>query len=150
MKLYIAYGSNLNMEQMKRRCPTAKLVGTGTLENCALDFRCMSSQAFATIHPQNGAYVPVAFWEIDQAAEGALDIYEGYPRFYYKQTLPLSQADGREREAMVYVMNDEAIPGTPSRHYVQTIYQGYIDAGLNIEEFEKICKNCGFELQDML
>ena len=27
-KLYIAYGSNLNLEQMKRRCPTAEVVGT--------------------------------------------------------------------------------------------------------------------------
>lgn len=150
MKLYIAYGSNLNAEQMKRRCPTAKLAGTGVLENCALYFRRMSSQAYATIHPQSGAYVPVAFWEIDQDAEDALDLYEGYPRFYYKQTLPLAQADGQEREAMVYVMNDKAVPGIPSRYYVQTIYQGYLDVGLNIDEFKKICKNCGFELKDMI
>ena len=26
-KLYIAYGSNLNLKQMKYRCPTAKFVG---------------------------------------------------------------------------------------------------------------------------
>lgn len=150
MKLYIAYGSNLNIAQMRRRCPTAKLAGIGTLENCELDFRHMSSQAYATIHPQTGSYVPIAFWEIDKVAEDALDLYEGYPRFYYKQTLPLTQADGQEREAMVYVMNDQAVPGIPSRHYVQTIYQGYLDVGLNIEEFKKICKNCGFELQDMI
>lgn len=149
MKLYIAYGSNLNMEQMKRRCPTAKLVGAGTLENCALDFRCMSSQAYATIHPQNGEYVPVAFWKIDQAAEAALDAYEGYPRFYYKQTL-LSQIEGQKREAMVYVMNDKAVPGIPTRHYVRTIYQGYLDMGLNVKDFVKICKNCGFSLYDMI
>ena len=28
-KLYIAYGSNLNLKQMKYRCPTAKLGGKG-------------------------------------------------------------------------------------------------------------------------
>lgn len=32
-KLYIAYGSNLNLGQMKYRCPTAKLYGTGVIEN---------------------------------------------------------------------------------------------------------------------
>ena len=37
-KLYIAYGSNLNLEQMKFRCPTAKLVGKGTIENYELQF----------------------------------------------------------------------------------------------------------------
>ena len=27
-KLYIAYGSNLNLSQMKHRCPTARVIGT--------------------------------------------------------------------------------------------------------------------------
>lgn len=35
-KLYIAYGSNLNINQMKYRCPTAKLVGKGVVENYEL------------------------------------------------------------------------------------------------------------------
>ena len=38
-KLYIAYGSNLNLEQMKFRCPTAKLVGKGIVENYELQFK---------------------------------------------------------------------------------------------------------------
>ena len=33
MKYYVAYGSNLNREQMAHRCPEAKLVGTGMLSN---------------------------------------------------------------------------------------------------------------------
>lgn len=149
MKLYIAYGSNLNVEQMKHRCPTATLVGTGTLENCELDFRRMSSQAFATIHPKKGSYVPVAFWEIDSIAEHALDVYEGYPRFYSKQLLPISK-DGQTRKALVYVMNDLATPGKPSRSYIRTIYNGYLDVGLDVKELEKLCTNCGFSLRDML
>lgn len=46
-KLYIAYGSNLNLKQMKYRCPTAKLVGKGTIEitNC-------SSRVCLTVHTQ--------------------------------------------------------------------------------------------------
>ena len=35
-RLYIAYGSNLNLEQMKRRCPTAEVVGTAELKNWRL------------------------------------------------------------------------------------------------------------------
>ena len=38
-RLYIAYGSNLNLEQMKRRCPTAEVVGTAELRNWRLWFR---------------------------------------------------------------------------------------------------------------
>ena len=32
-RLYIAYGSNLNLPQMERRCPTAKVVGTSEIKN---------------------------------------------------------------------------------------------------------------------
>lgn len=149
-KIYIAYGSNLNITQMKRRCPSAKLISTGTLENCAMDFRRMSSNAYATIHPEKGSFVPVAFWEIDQKAECALDVYEGYPHFYYKRTLQISSSDGSTKEAMVYIMNSKATPGIPSSHYVRTIYQGYLDVGLSVNIFSGICKACGFSLEDML
>ena len=37
-KLYIAYGSNLNLEQMAHRCPTAKVAGTAMLHNWRLAF----------------------------------------------------------------------------------------------------------------
>ena len=30
-KYYIAYGSNLNVEQMRYRCPDAKIVGTSVI-----------------------------------------------------------------------------------------------------------------------
>lgn len=40
-KLYIAYGSNLNLGQMNYRCPTAKLYGTGVIENYELQFKGM-------------------------------------------------------------------------------------------------------------
>ena len=40
-KLYIAYGSNLNLKQMKYRCPTAKLIGKGVVENYGLQFKGM-------------------------------------------------------------------------------------------------------------
>jgi len=37
-RLYIAYGSNLNLKQMAHRCPTAKVVGTAMLHNWRLAF----------------------------------------------------------------------------------------------------------------
>lgn len=38
---YIAYGSNLNLRQMAMRCPTARLLGTGLVENYELQFKGM-------------------------------------------------------------------------------------------------------------
>ena len=38
-KKYIAYGSNLNLGQMARRCPTAKVIGAGEIRDHELLFR---------------------------------------------------------------------------------------------------------------
>lgn len=38
-KLYFAYGSNINLDQMDMRCPDARVVGTVVLEGYELLFR---------------------------------------------------------------------------------------------------------------
>ncbi len=38
-KLYIAYGSNMNMQQMAMRCPKATPLGKYILEDYKLEFR---------------------------------------------------------------------------------------------------------------
>ena len=38
-KRYVAYGSNLNMAQMRDRCPESEFVGTGVVENYELQFK---------------------------------------------------------------------------------------------------------------
>ena len=38
-KMYIAYGSNMDLEQMQHRCPEAELLGAGHLENWRLMFK---------------------------------------------------------------------------------------------------------------
>ena len=86
-KYYIAYCSNLNKAQMKRRCPTAMPFATATLENYELLFRGKRDCAVATIEPKNGGKVPVAIWEITDMDEKSLDRYEGYPYLYRKEEL---------------------------------------------------------------
>lgn len=84
-KYYIAYGSNLNLMQMAKRCPDAKTVGTGLLEDYELQFRGRKDNAFATIEQKAGKQVPVLLWQISDRDEKRLDQYEGYPLFYGKQ-----------------------------------------------------------------
>lgn len=74
-RLYLAYGSNINLEQMKYRCPHSKIVDTAMLQDYELEFRNV-----ATIVPKKGAQVPVLMWEIDQRDELSLDRYEGATR----------------------------------------------------------------------
>ena len=71
-KLYIAYGSNLNLPQMAHRCPSAKVVGASEIKNYALVFRGGRNGAVATIEPCEGSSVPVLLWKITPKDEATL------------------------------------------------------------------------------
>ena len=83
--LYLAYGSNLNLRQMKFRCPTAKVVGSAVLEDYKMVFRGARRSGVATIEKCKGFKVPVLIWKITPLDEIRLDRYEGYPYFYRKE-----------------------------------------------------------------
>lgn len=129
-RFYIAYGSNLNLEQMARRCPTAKVVKATYLKNWRLMFRGKGT-AVATIEKHQGSKVPVLIWQVQPSDERALDAYEGYPNLYRKEILRMT-INGRRANAMVYIMNEALHPyDTPSRSYFDTIRQGYKDSGFD-------------------
>lgn len=129
--LYIAYGSNMNIEQMARRCPTAKVVGTSLLEDWRLRFMGSDHSSVATVEQSAGDKVPALVWELQPKDEAALDVYEGYPRLYRKEKMFVRI--GKEiRLAMIYIMNADLYPyGNPSRSYFETIRDGYIAAGFS-------------------
>lgn len=131
-RLYVAYGSNLNIEQMKYRCPTARLYGIGVIEDYELQFKGYPTGAYCTIEPKEGSSVPVAVWEIQPKDEIALDRYEGYPSHYFKQDVPVKMDQG-EVNAMVYIMNLKMDFGLPSSHYYRVVHEGYNDCGLNTD-----------------
>ena len=139
-RLYVAYGSNLNIRQMQHRCPTAKLYGTGIVSDYELQFKGQPNCAFATIAPKEGAEVPVAVWEIQPQDERSLDRYEGYPSHYFKQNIPV-RLDGEEVSAMVYIMNLKMKFGMPSPYYYQTVLEGYHDCGLDTEVLDQAVRN---------
>ena len=123
-KLYIAYGSNLNLGQMARRCPTAKVKGTAMLKGWQLTFK-----GVATIDKNADAETPVGVWEIQPSDEAALDRYEGYPHLYRKEETEI-EVRGEKLKAMVYIMNT-GTPSLPSQGYFETISEGYEDVGLD-------------------
>ena len=122
-RLYIAYGSNLNLPQMAFRCPTAEVAGKSELKGYELLFRGGRRGAVATVEPKDGGSVPVLLWKIRKADEEALDRYEGYPHFYEKQMMEV-ELDGKPVSAMVYVM-------TPGHEF-----EGYETAGFDLQILE--------------
>lgn len=128
-KLYGAYGSNLNFEQMAHRCPTARFLGAGTIDGYTLEFRGRAC-GVANVAPCEGSSVPVGIWLTEPADEAALDRYEGYPRLYKKQDIPVAFG-GRMTPVMFYVMAAELPVRLPSEEYFNTILAGYGDCGID-------------------
>lgn len=129
-RYYIAYGSNLNIPQMRMRCPRARIIGTSVIEDYQLLFKGSKTGSYLTIEPMEGAKVPVVIWEVTETDEKALDRYEGYPNFYYKKEMTLDikgirTGKVRRRDAFVYIMHEERELGIPSWYYVNTCLDGY-------------------------
>ena len=123
-RLYLAYGSNINLEQMAKRCPNSKVIGTAMIPDYELEFR-----GVATIVPKKGAKVPVLMWEIDQQDELNLNSYEGFPRLYRKEIFEM-EVNGKIREGMAYLMNYRGI-APPTAQYYNGIKKGYEDNGMD-------------------
>lgn len=135
MKLYVAYGSNLNLEQMAHRCPDARIVGRGVIYDYALKYRGSKTGAYLTIIKEKGKKVPVVVWTISERDELSLDRYEGFPTFYYKKRMKVHLENGKRTYAMSYVMFDEALPGIPSEYYIKTCLRGYLENKLDLDIF---------------
>lgn len=117
-RLYIAYGSNINLEQMANRCPNSKIIGKEMLKGYELEFR-----GVATIVPNDKSEVPVLIWDIDGRDEHSLDRYEGFPNLYRKELFEI-EVDGEKKECMAYLMNKGHI-SPPTSYYYSVINQGY-------------------------
>lgn len=89
-RLYVAYGSNLNIRQMKYRCPGAKLYGTGVIDDYELQFKGQPYGAFATIAPKEGASVPVAVWEISEKMSRRSTVTRAIPPTISSRMFPCS------------------------------------------------------------
>lgn len=130
-KFYLAYGSNLSVGQMLHRCPNAVYVGRADLEGTRLMFRGSRTGSYLTVEPAEGRSVPCLVWKVTETDEANLDLYEGFPRFYRKETVQVAVrnlADGKRIgsvEAFVYVMNEGRGAGKPSTSYFSTCLEGY-------------------------
>lgn len=130
-RYYLAYGSNLSVDQMLYRCPDAVYVGYTYIKDYELLFKGSQTGSYLTIEKKDGAVVPVLVWKISKADEKNLDRYEGCPHFYYKKMMKvkvynfLTHRPGKEVDAMVYIMHEERRLGVPSGSYYSVCKEGY-------------------------
>lgn len=127
--LYVSYGSNMNLSQMDYRCPNSYVVSNGKLKGWKLIFNI-----HADIIKTNNVddFVPVVVWNIANNDWENLDMYEGYPSYYTKETVNVILDNGKIEKAIVYVMtSDKKGICRPTRTYFNGILKGYIENGIN-------------------
>lgn len=110
--LYFAYGNNLNIDQMKMRCPDSVEVSSAVLKNWQL-----AERTFADIEIAEGQCVNGALYEVSLDDLRALDLYEGYPDFYTRLQVTVCDSSGRCRKAIVYAMTEENKKRCNARSY---------------------------------
>lgn len=99
---YIAYGSNLNIAQMKFRCPCARVVGNSMLKGYSLRFRGSKTGSYLTVEKDTEGCVPVGVWAVSAKDLQSLDRYEGYPTFYRKEEISIKSV--RKQQRQLYIL----------------------------------------------
>ena len=122
--LYFAYGSNLNLFQMKRRCKDSIFLKKINLKDFRLTFR--SKYRAADIEPKNNSVVPGALFEISKSDEKKLDVYEDFPILYKKYYFYYYG-----KKVMTYTMVKKSAFKFPTERYLNVVKRGYKDCKLD-------------------
>ncbi|PQM48979.1 hypothetical protein C1Y40_00803 [Mycobacterium talmoniae] len=122
---YFAYGSNLCVQQMARRCPDAIQPRPATL---AEHDWLINQRGVATVEPFAGSRVHGVVWQVSDHDLATLDSAEGVPVRYRRDRLTVHTADG-PAPAWVYI-DHRVHPGTPRPGYLERIIDGALHHGL--------------------
>jgi len=136
--LYFSYGSNLDPDQMRERCPAFRVVGLAALHDHRLVFPQYSPQwncGTAGVQLHHGDTVWGVVYELTEEDLALLDACEGYRgpgdqhNVYERQvvTVELTRPDDgsvpRRLRAFMYVAGFSK-PSPPSRRYLDAILTG--------------------------
>jgi gamma-glutamylcyclotransferase (GGCT)/AIG2-like uncharacterized protein YtfP len=123
---YFAYGSNMNWEQMQRRCPSAKFVCVASLKNYRFAIARHSrlrNCGTANIFAETGSEVRGIVYDV---SEQELAILDGFEDGYRRERMLVLAIDGSQSsiEVLVYIAKEEDDVPLPSSEYKQLIVAG--------------------------
>ncbi len=125
MPLYFAYGANMDVAAMARRCPSSKQLGLARLPRHRW---IISTDGYATVLRDPRREVMGLLWDLALSDVPALDRFEDVPRLYRKVTQPVISTAGIRR-ALVYI-GRSAEPGKPRSGYLEDVLRAAEAAGL--------------------
>ena len=125
-----AYGSNLCLERIAERAPSARAVAVGVLAGHSLRWHKRGRDgsgkcdAFATGDPHDLVHGVV--YEMTGADKAALDRVEGLDVHYFEKPVTIQQKEGGFLDAVTYVANPLRIDAAllPTREYKTWVTTG--------------------------
>lgn len=129
LTLYFAYGSNLDPEQMRARCTSARPVTLATLPRHQLIFRGSSAHwggAVASVRRAKQGAVRGVVYAMRSSDLRELDRFEGHPFYYERYLRTVVDDHGTRWQAHVYVLPVSRAPvGAPAERYLRVIADAY-------------------------
>lgn len=118
MPLYFAYGSNMDVEAMRARCPRSKPLGVARLaRHC---FFIMQG-GYASVMRDPRREVHGVLWDLALADVRTLDVYEDVHSGLYRKVMqPVLRGQGASSRALVYVGGSLA-PASPLPGYMESV-----------------------------
>jgi gamma-glutamylcyclotransferase (GGCT)/AIG2-like uncharacterized protein YtfP len=126
--LYFAYGMNTNADSMAGRCPSAQSLGHARLLNHVFRF-----SQHADVIAETGSYVDGVLWSITAQDLASLDLLEGYPTYYGRDQVQVSQGS-RIFMALCYSMQSGQPDSAPSTRYMDLVLEGYAQHNVPTEQ----------------
>ncbi|KAF9532190.1 hypothetical protein CPB83DRAFT_847384 [Crepidotus variabilis] len=120
--VYFGYGSNIWLDQMKRRCPNNKFMGVGKLDKWKW---IINTRGYANIIPAVPDLVYGFVFELTPEDEKELDTYEGsgYQKEYHSIDLVEAKDtySAGTRTALIYIDTERLKEGISKKEYVYRI-----------------------------
>lgn len=118
MPLYFAYGSNMDVDAMRARCPRSRPLGVARLARHR--FFIMEG-GYASVAPDPRRQVFGLLWDLALADVRALDAYEDVRSGLYRKIMqPVLRGQGASARALVYV-GGSAQPAPPLPGYMESV-----------------------------
>lgn len=145
---YFSYGADLNPKLMQRRCPNAKLIGSGILKGFRLVFSGLQEYAEANIREHPESYVRGLLWQTDKKGERRLDHHNSYPLTRGKIYAKI-QSQGIYYPIMTYQYDHSQYLGYPSEKYLDMMLTAYLDQGWDTSPIrEALAESSRFPLKE--
>lgn len=135
--LYFAFGSNMDVEQMQRRCLSAREVAPSVLDGYRFAYAGVSASrgaGVATVIKDPESYVEGMLYSITVEDLLRLDGFEGAPHWYQRKRLTVAEWDTRHREAWVYILDQPL--NLPTREYHEIVKAAYDNLSLDTQPLD--------------